>query len=431
VVDPERVASLQPALPVRFDWRDPSTLRLVPMQPWRTGQVVTLVIDTTLVALDGSRLTTPARIPIRVKGPARRATMPPLSVARRTALPPDGRLRVLYSSQVDTLMLARILRYEFAAGPECGRRIISLRVAVHRPLSGNDDWQFTYVLGRDSAARAMARVVELVPTSRVPDGCEGMVVVPSLDSLDATEIRYPITAAPRFAYSWLMCASAIDCAASGAVTLTFTSPVSFEAARNAIRVDGEPAEFMQEPGPVVSSVILRMNLSPRDAYRITLDPALADVADRPLTGSREITLVVGDRAPRVSHPAGFITLPRGAAPVIRVSHVNVDSALLELVPMPATALAGLYAMLGDTQRLWDRPGVTRRVIALGGLRNEMRTTDVPLPELTASPSTQVLALRLRLRQGTPGVFPSYIRTERERIPIAMRDTMTTARRSCR
>lgn len=426
VIDPGLVASLQPALPVRFEWRDPSTLRLVPMQPWTVGQVVTLVIDTTLVALDGSRLTMPARIPIRVKGPAMRATIPSLSVARRTALPPDGRLRVLYSSQVDTLTLARIVRYEFAAGPECGRRLVSLRVAAQRPLSQNDDWQFTYALGGDSAARAVARVVELVPTSRVPDGCEGMVVVPSLDSLDATEIRYPITAAPRFAYSWLMCASANDCAASAAVTLTFTSPVSFEAARNAIRIDGEPAEFMQEPGPVVSSVLLRMNLRPRDAYRITLDPALADVADRPLTGPREITLVVGDRAPRVSHPAGFITLPRGAAPFIRVSHVNVDSVLLELVPMPATALASLYAMLGDTQRLWDRPGVTRRVIALGGLRNEMRTTDVPLPELTASPSTQVLALRLRLRQGTPGVFPSYIRTERERIPIAMRDTMTTA-----
>jgi hypothetical protein len=81
VVDPERVASLQPALPVRFDWRDPSTLRLVPMQPWPTGQVVTLVIDTTLVALDGSRLTTPARIPIRVKGPAMRAAVPPLSAS--------------------------------------------------------------------------------------------------------------------------------------------------------------------------------------------------------------------------------------------------------------------------------------------------------------------------------------------------------------
>lgn len=425
VIDPERVASLQPALPVRFEWRDPSTLRLVPMQPWRTGQVVMLVIDTTFVALDGSRLTTPARIPIRVKGPAMRATMPPLAVARRTALPPDGRLRVLYSSPADTLMLARVFRYEFAASPACERRVVSLRVAVQRPLSANDDWQFTYAVGRDSAARAVAQVVELVPTSRVPDGCQGMVVVPSLDSLDATEIRYPITAAPRFAYSWLMCASANDCAASGAVTLTFTSPVSLEAARAAIRIDGEPAEFMQEPGPVVSSVILRMNLRPRDAYRITLDRALADVAGRPLTGPREITLVVGDRAPRVSHAAGFITLPRGAAPFIRVSHVNVDSALLELVPMPATALAGLYAMLGDTQRLWDRPGVTRRVIALGGVRNELRTTDVPLPELTA-PATQVLALRLRLRQGTPGIFPSYIRTERERTPIAMRDTMTTA-----
>src|SRR5688572_13684451 len=48
VIDAERVASLQPAMPVRFDWRDPSTLRLVPQRPWTPGQVVTLTIDTTL-----------------------------------------------------------------------------------------------------------------------------------------------------------------------------------------------------------------------------------------------------------------------------------------------------------------------------------------------------------------------------------------------
>lgn len=70
-IDPARFASLQPAVPVRFDWRDPSTLRLVPLKPFATGQVVTLVIDTALVALDGSRLTAAARIPIRVKGPDR------------------------------------------------------------------------------------------------------------------------------------------------------------------------------------------------------------------------------------------------------------------------------------------------------------------------------------------------------------------------
>ena len=423
VVDPQRVASLQPAVPVRFDWRDPSTLRLIPTEPWTPGQVVVLVIDTTLIALDGSRLTTPARIPIRVKGPAMRASVPALSATEHVRLPPDGRLQLLYSSEVDSLSLSR-LRYEFSPSRECRSRIVTLRVDSQRPLTWNDPWPLNRVAGNDSVVRRMARIVELVPVSRVPDGCDGEVVVPSLDSLDAAEISYPISSAVAFAYSSLLCASIRDCAASASVTLTLTAPVQIDDARRAVRVDGAAPEFMLNPGPVVSEMTLRLNPMPGSVHRITMDSTLRDVAGRLITGPREMTLEVGDRHPRVSHPAGFITLPRQAAPFIRVSHVNVAQAELELVPL--AHLSNLGAIFGAVPlERWNESGVVRRIVTLGGPRNEVRTTDVPLPELSSN-TTRLLAVRLRLRQGAPGLTSSVLRIDGGRFTITSPDTMTTS-----
>jgi uncharacterized protein YfaS (alpha-2-macroglobulin family) len=422
VIDPERIASLRPAVPVRFDWRDPSTLRLVPLHPLPSGQVVTLVIDTSLVALDGSRLTAPVRIPIRVSGPAMRGTLPELS-PRRTTLPPDGRLRVVYSSEVDTVLLGRIARYTF--DPPCRSENVSLRIAVQRRLAPEDAWQLVQRVGYDSVPRASARVVELVPASPLPNGCPGDVVLPSLDSLDATEISYPITSAPAFAFSSLACAASSDCARSESVTLRFTTPVSQDAARRGIRVDGAAAAVVSEPG-VGDWTTVRLTLTPRSSHRITFDSTLTDIAGRPLTGAREVSIDVGDRLPRVSHPAGFMVQPRGAPPFLRVTHVNVDSVVAELVPLPSQGAASYNAALGDTRLLWNRPDVIRRSIVLGGLRNEVRTTDVPLNELTASPAPQFLAVRLRLQRGMPGLLPSVMRSGRGRTPFPMTDTMSTA-----
>ncbi len=425
VIDAERVASLQPAMPVRFDWRDPSTLRLVPLRPWTPGQVVTLTIDTTLVALDGSRLTTPVRIPIRVTGPAMRATVPGLSTSQHALLPPGGRLRVLYSSEVDSLMLARIVRYEFDEATGCSGRVVPLRIEVQRPLSSEDGWGYYLRQRGDSVTRSMARLVEFVPTSPLSDGCNGKVVIPSLDSLDAVEIRYPISSAPAFAFSSLACAAPNDCASSRTVTLNFTAPVPAAAARSGIRVDGAPAEFVEPPGPVLTWAILRVNLMPRRIHRITLDSTLTDIAGRPLTGPREIAIEVGDRAPKVTHPSGFLTLPRGGTPFIRVTHVNADSAILELVAVPPTEPA-LIGAVGAEARFYPRRAFSvTRTVALGGPYNEVRTTDVALPELTDSMAARILGVRLRLRRGAPGLTRSTIRTASSRLPIPMIDSMVT------
>lgn len=423
-IDTERVMSLQPAAPVRFDWRDPSTVRLIPLRPWTPGQVLTLVIDTTLVALDGSRLTTPARIPIRVKGPALRASLPALAARRDVTLPPDGRLKVLYSSEIDTARFARIARYVLAPAPaRCGRRIVQLRV-VQRELVPDDGWQFSYAVGYDSVARAMARVLELVPVVPLPDACEGSVVLPSLDSLDAPEITYPIATAPLFAYAWSRCAVTTDCAASPFVTVVFSAPVSIEAARKAIRADDTIADIVPDAGPVSTAVTLRLSMAPRTVHVISFDSTLTDVVGRRLTGPRFVAVQVGDRPSRVSHPTGFLTLTRDGTPFIRVTHVNVDSAVLELRPLAEPT--GLSAALGDGRFLdWRHRSVSRRVVRLSGSRNEIRTTDVLLHEFTTATPPRLLAARIRLHRSTSGLDAPAFSTTNGRAVVFRTDTMTT------
>jgi uncharacterized protein YfaS (alpha-2-macroglobulin family) len=205
----------------------------------------------------------------------------------------------------------------------------------------------------------------------------------------------------------------------------FTAPFRSEDARKSIHVDGSVTALTGPHGTVTHVLGLTASLPPRTTRHITIDSSLADIGGRPLTGARQFVIDVGDRAPRVTHAAGFLTLSRDGSPVIRVSHVNVDSVELELLPL--TAPASLEAALGNPVGIsWSSRAVLRRTVALPGARNEIRTTDVPVLELTDPARPQVIAVRLRQRRGASGLRRSVIRWANESTSTSFRDTMTTA-----
>lgn len=423
VIDPATVARLEPPRPARMDWRDPTTLRIVPQDPWTMGQVVTLVIDTTLVSMDGSRLAAPERILIRVRGPVRRATQPPLRADSAITLPPNGILRALYSSVIDTAEFNRVARVEFAASGECAAGTIALRV-TQRPLADNDAWHARWAPGENPVARLLARHVEFAPNSRLPDGCDGTFVVPALDSTDATEVRYPVRSAEPFAIQEVVCAAPADCASSDMLTVVFSVPVRSDRVRDALHVNGATPDFPLGP-QVVSAINIRRSIVPGSTHRVTVDSMLADVAGRRLTGLREVTIEAGDRKPRLSHASGFLALSHDAAPLLRVSHLNVDSAELHVVPLALSAM--IAPTSGDLRRIaWDGPEATRRMVALGGARNEVHESNVAIPELSAGESPTVLAIRLHLKRGASGLRPTSIRSPVGSFQSSTPDSMTTA-----
>src|SRR6187402_3138297 len=57
--DPSRLVRIEPALDARSQWRDPTTLRIVPREPLTPGRRYRITVANDFAAMDGGRLDAP------------------------------------------------------------------------------------------------------------------------------------------------------------------------------------------------------------------------------------------------------------------------------------------------------------------------------------------------------------------------------------
>jgi uncharacterized protein YfaS (alpha-2-macroglobulin family) len=297
-------------------------------------------------------------------------------------LTPNGTLQLVYSAPIDSAAFERSARLELSEGEGCERRSIPYRIRVQRAIADTDDDNVRYAGGwdADTTVDRFRRLLELEPTSRLPEDCRGAIVFSSLDPTDRAEIRHPIATARRFALSRLECGSG-DCAASELLHLWFTAPVRRDSIARRIRLDPAVPFTMVNAGDPNATWALRLPIQPRTTYRVTIDSSLTDVFDRRLGATVSSALTTGDRIPTLGHQLGFFSVPR-TRPVLRVTHVNVDSVELAIVPIPdslrttildgqtdADSAARMIARLRDT--------VFQR-IRIAAPFNVERMTEVPI-----------------------------------------------------
>src|ERR1019366_7445873 len=147
-VDPARFVRVEPDVQARIEWRDPSTIRIIPGAPLEPAHRYVVTVDTGFEAFDGSRLRTPERFTLDVRGPAMVASEPRLNAVYATAFDPTGKLTLVFSAPVTDSLLERVVRLEVRAGDACAAaRTIGYRVVRQRSPRESDPYDFQHWYG--------------------------------------------------------------------------------------------------------------------------------------------------------------------------------------------------------------------------------------------------------------------------------------------
>jgi len=379
--DPARILRVEPPLAAQMQWRDPATLRIIPNRPLAPGSRYRFTLSNTFTAIDGGRLEAPYEFTLIARGPRLLVSVPTLYPQSASWLTPNGTLQLVYSAPVDSAAFERSARIEITEGKGCERRSVPYVIRVQREIANTDDGNLQYAgWDRDTSGNGFRRLLELKPASRLPEDCAGTIVLPSLDPTDRAEIRYPIATARRFALLDFDCGGE-ECAAGQHLRVFFSAPIHRDSIARHIRLDPPVPFTIVESGDANTTWALRLRIQPRTTYRVTVDSSLTDAFDRHLGATVSRTITTGDRIPALGHELGFFSVPR-IRPVLRITHVNVDSAELAIVPIPdslrTTILDGRTDADSGARMIARLRDTVFQRIRLAAPLNVERISDVPI-----------------------------------------------------
>ncbi|MFN2567597.1 MAG: alpha-2-macroglobulin family protein [Gemmatimonadaceae bacterium] len=413
-VDAAKIFRIEPMVAGTVAWRDPITIRFLPLEPLAPGREFTVTVDTGFRAIDGSRLAARYKFTFRVPGPALLAHAPRRD--RGQVLAPGQKIHLLYSAPIDLAALGRVTRLEFGC---TGQPRIKLTPVTQRPVRESDGYEFQYAGGwdRDTVADRFRRVVELVPEAEVPGDCEGWLVVPETVTTRtaAGEDRFHVRTQPSFRFERVECWEEPACT-SGSLYVKFTTAVKRADLQRHVRI--EPSTpFTVSTGLTdgAEAWLLRATLAPRTKYRVIADAALRDVQGRLLVGASTRTIDTPDRPARVEYGAGFLTVAGRGRRALPVRHVNVDTVDITVFRVRdglrarAIGLEPWWADASHGQVLLDSAVVRH---PLRGTFNNDTTTLIPLDDLRAAVrATGLIAVRVDVvattpPPGTPRAAPS-------------------------
>lgn len=407
-IDPGEIFSITPSVAGKLEWRDPITIRLTPTSLLVPGTSYTVTVAPTFEAMDGSRLDGPFQYSFRVRGPEVLTT----SVSRGNSgfLPPSARFSLVVSAPVEPAVVERAVFLEFDA--TCPARTVRLRVSGQREIREEDGWEYREAGGweRNRSVDPLRRVVELEPVDPLPRGCEGSLVTPSrLDREEGEEPR-------RFALAtygdfWMKEAGCPweDCP-TGPVQVVFTTPVKGAEVQRWVRLQPAAAFTVNDTLEERATWVLDVELGPRKGYAVIADTGLRDIFGQKLGCGRTaprcdgfapkvVTFFTPGYQPTVDYTFGRLVVERQGYRTLAVRHINVDTLVASIAPVPDSLAA---AFLARSEWGWDDiwPRVSgNAVVRKYPVRNEKdhaRIYGIPLPQFNAQRpgSPTLLAVRI-------------------------------------
>jgi hypothetical protein len=357
-VDPAQIFSISPRIEGKLEWRDPITLRFTPANLLVPGASYTVTLAPTFEAMDGSRLDGPFHFSFRVRGPEVLTT----SVSRGESqfYPPDARFSLVVSAPVDPAVVERTVFLEFTS--TCATRSIRTRVSGQREIKEDDGWEYREAGGweRNRSVDALRRVVDLVPVAPLPRGCTGeLVTPPRLDQEAGGDPR-------RFAFAtygdfWMKEARCPwdDCP-TGPVQVLFTTPVKGSDVLRWVRLQPATPFTVSDTLEERAGWTLDVELGPRKGYAVVADTGLRDIFGQRLgcaPGPRcdanvpkAVAFFTPGYPPTVDYTYGKLVVEREGYRTLAVRHVNVDTLIALIAPVPDSLAA---AFLARSEWGWD------------------------------------------------------------------------------
>ena len=391
-VDPATVMRIAPALEGRFEWRDPVTLRFLPARPLPGGGRFTITVGTGFTAMDGSRLAAPHEFAFRVRGPVVLEADPLNLVTRALRLVPNQRFDFVFSDSVDAARLEQLSYFEMAS--VCTPRIIRVRVGQQRRITDDDSYRMRDAGGwrRDRTADSLRRVVSLYPRAPLPRNCNGDLVLPVevADGSAAGVARWPFQIFGPLQIEGVACGyspvSGRECA-TGPLVVTFSTPVRGADVQRRLRIVPAVAFTVRDTSAEGIRWALEARLVPRSRYAVVADTLLQDVFGQRLTGARVVNVVTTGYEPFVGYPIGRQTVERIGFRTLPVQHVNADTLVALIAPVPDSLEPQFLARYNwGYGELWPlvAAGASEQRIPLRATQDHASITGVALPVSDAS-----------------------------------------------
>ena len=405
-VDPKSILSIEPALEGTVEWRDPVTIRFTPAAPLTPGSRYTVTVAASFRAMDGSRLAEPHRFSFRAQGPVLLTGTPVAPDAERAHhIVPDQRFELVYSAPVDLARLSSAAYLEFTAA--CGgQKIVRLRATAQRRIRTDEFWRIREAGGwqRDRSLDSLRRVVTLTPQSPLPLGCAGELVAPAeLDAqLPRGYARWGFDTYGELRIAEITCGNGALHCPTGPLRVRFTNPVRGADVLRRVRI--LPAvEFTVRDTASESTVwTLEGTLDPHKAYAVVADTALHDVFGQGLHGNPAIGYRTTGYAPSINHPFGRLLVERVGFRTLAVQHVNVDTLVAIIAPVPDTLEATILSRFGwGDEELWttlNRGASVQRIpIRAGDDTPTLTGVRLPAPDATRARAPALFAVRINGR----------------------------------
>lgn len=299
-VAPQDVMTLTPQVDGVFEWRDASTIRFIPREPFKPGTAISVSIDTASIASGGVRRGVRYELPVRFTGARPLAMMVGDHLANTDwAAGPFPTFRVLYSTVVDLDSVAQKTRLVFPA--TCGDTIAlkPLRQRTVRKGEGNPI-ERAGGAGRDTVADRFRRVVDFEPLDSLPPNCLGSWHVASFDPTRPSDAwHYGVRTAPPFEVTGLhpclmaSIAATRDCESDG-VSIVFSAEVSTEEFTQHVHFSPElPRATSNVPANTIYQIAGK--LKPLQQYTVTIDASMRDTFGRRLSGATSFTVTAHAR----------------------------------------------------------------------------------------------------------------------------------------
>jgi uncharacterized protein YfaS (alpha-2-macroglobulin family) len=397
-VDPRAIFSIAPPVAGKVEWRDPITLRFTPAVPLSAGATYDVTVANTFQAMDGTRLPAPYHFTVKVGGPRVLDAGPVNAPWGPLYLTADAQFELVVSAPADLGALSRMVYLELEntcnAGP-----LVHLNPVTQRAITAKDSPRYRYAGGwrLDSTRAALRRVIRLVPERSLPPACAGTLVAPgTLDPASTARgrrVRFRTHGALQV--SGLTCTSGKVCPA-GYATVNFTTPVKGSEVLRAVGLSTTTPYTLSDTSEELSSWALVAGLKARSSYTVTVDSSLRDVFGQRLGATRVLALATTGYAPSVSSPTGAMLVEREGFRTLAVKHVNVDTLVVTVAPIPQSAEARLLATpQWSLAGAWSQvaAGAATRLVPLTGALDVPLVSAVKLPAYNAArPDAPTLSL---------------------------------------
>ncbi len=400
-VDPAKVMRISPAIPGRYEWRDPVTVRFVPTQRLAPDLRVEVTVPTDFEAMDGTRLAEPHRFAFRVRGPGVLAGLPVGPQGGAQHITPSQRFEVLYSDSVNLDRLGEAAFLEMAA--TCTPRVIRMRAAEQRRVAERDPYQLRNAgaWDRDRSLDSLRRVVSLFPRTPIPRGCSGELVVPTEVSALAPAVptRWGFRSYGALSLVSTTCSLGDNSCPRGPVRIAFSNPVAGEQVAKHVRLIPAVPFTLRDTTAIGTDWYLEAQLTPRTGYAIVVDTAIRDVFGQRISGNPAGSLRTTGFEAYVNYPYGKQTVERVGFRTLPVEHANADTLVAMIAPVPRALEAQFLARYAWGYReLWDsvaaKAEVRRIPVRTGRDRGALTGLAMPVVDGSRAGASTLFAVKV-------------------------------------